>query len=433
MKIAILGFGVQGRSAYEYWKSPENEITICDVNNKAGIPDSAKSRIGEDYLTNLNEFDLIVRSPSVAPEAIAENNSPEILEKVTSVTNEFFRVCPSQNIIGITGTKGKGTTSTLIARMLEASGKRVHLGGNIGVAPLDLLKNNIAQDDWVILELANFQTIDLQYSPYIAVCLMVVPEHLDWHSNEEHYYNSKKPLFTHQKESDFAVYFAKNDVSREIANKGNAQKIPYYQKPGAVIEDGNLVIGGEIICSVKDFKLPGKHNWQNICAAATTFWQVEKNRDAIRDTVTIFSGLPYRLELVGEVDGVKYINDSFGTSPETARVAIEAFAQPKILILGGSDKGLDYAELGRTVAENNVKKVLLIGRMAEKIRQALETAGYKNYIDGGRDIFEIVNNAKDTSEPGDVVLFSTACASFDMFENYKDRGDKFNQAVRELS
>ena len=433
MKIAILGFGIQGHSAYEYWKKAENEITICDKNSELEIPPDVKSCLGEDYLKNLDGFDLIVRSPSIAPEEIAENNSAGILDKVTSVTNEFFKVCPTKNIIGVTGTKGKGTTSTLIAKMLEESGKKVHLGGNIGTPPLDLLKDGIRQNDWVVLELANFQLIDLKYSPKVAVCLMMAPEHMDWHPHEKHYYDSKKPLFAHQTEKDFAIYFAKNDISKEVAIGGQGVKVPYYDLPGAVIDNNDLVIDGQIVCSTNDFKLPGRHNWQNICAAATAFRQVENDIQAIRKVATTFSGLPYRLELVREKDGVKYYNDSFGTTPQTAQVATEAFAAPKILILGGSDKGSDYTQLGQTVAENNVKKVLLIGKMAGKIREALDKAGYKDYVDGGQDIYEIVKNAKQAAKPGDIVLFSTACASFDMFKNYKDRGDKFNQAVSSLS
>ncbi len=433
MKIAILGYGDQGRSAYDYWKKPENEITVCDENTEVELPTYVKHKLGKDYLGNLDQFDLLVRSPSVSPEEIVESNSADILKKVTSVTNEFFKVCPTKKIIGVTGTKGKGTTSTLIAGMLEASGKRVHLGGNIGTPPLDLLKNNIGENDWVVLELANFQIIDLRYSPHIAVCLMIAPEHLDWHPREEHYYDSKKPLFKYQKAADSAIYFAKNKLSKEIAGVGNGQKIPYWQKPGAFIENNNLTIAGEVICSTDDFKLPGKHNWQNICAATTAFWQIEKNTKAAGEVASSFSGLPYRLEMVRETGGVKYYNDSFGTTPETAQVAIKAFSAPKILILGGSDKGSDYTELGKTVAQNNVKKVLLIGRMAGKIKRALNQAGYTDYIEGGKSIDEIVKNAQKVAEPGDVVLFSTACASFDMFKNYKDRGDKFNRAVIELS
>ncbi|HEX5798262.1 MAG TPA: Mur ligase family protein, partial [Candidatus Saccharimonadales bacterium] len=275
MKIAILGYGEQGRSAYDYWKKPENEITICDKNTELKIPPFTNKQLGKNYLKNLSEFDLLVRSPSVAPEDIVKNNTPEILEKVTSVTNEFFKACPTKNIIGVTGTKGKGTTSSLIAEMLKAAKKHVHIGGNIGTPPLDLLKDGIGQDDYVVLELANFQLIDLKYSPPIAVCLMVAPEHLDWHPHEDHYYDSKKPLFKHQSEKDYVIYFAKNDLSKKIVSSGKGQKIPYYEKPGAVIENGNLVIGNKTICSTADFKLPGEHNWQNICAATTAFWQIE--------------------------------------------------------------------------------------------------------------------------------------------------------------
>ena len=183
MKIAILGYGLQGKSAYEFYNSPDNDITICDPVLPDNLPQGAKTQIGENYLKRLDAFDLIVRSPIVHPRDIVADNSPEILEKVTSNTNEFLKQCPTKNVIGVTGTKGKGTTATLVAKLLEGLGLRVHLGGNIGTPPLDLLKDNIADDDWVVLELANFQLIDLKYSPHIAVCLTVEPEHLDWHSD----------------------------------------------------------------------------------------------------------------------------------------------------------------------------------------------------------------------------------------------------------
>lgn len=433
MKITILGYGQQGRSAYEYWKKPENEITICDRNSNIKIPIKAGSNLGVGYLKDLDKFDLIVRSPSIAPKEIVESNSPNILKKVTSVTNEFFKVCPTKNIIGITGTKGKGTTSTLIAKLLEASGQKVHLGGNIGVAPLDLLKNNIRENDWVVLELANFQLIDLKYSPRIAVCLMVVPEHLDWHADEKHYYDSKKPLFTHQTKEDYAIYFAKNSLSKEIADGGNGQKIPYYEKPGAVTENNNLVIDDQVICSVDDFKLPGKHNWQNICAAVTVLWQINRNPDVVRKVITNFGGLPYRLELVRELNGVKYYNDSFGTAPQTATVALEAFKQPKIVILGGRSKGIPLNSIGEAVMKNNVKNVIAIGETGFEIMKILEKAGYTGVIKGEKDMDSIVRQAQDLAIPGDIVLLSPACASFDMFNNYADRGDKFNIAVNSLN
>lgn len=428
MKIAILGFGKQGRSAYEYWRGG-NEITVCDGNEALELSGDVERQLGPDHLKNLDRFDLIVRSPIVYPGDIAAANSAAILDKVTTVTNEFFKVCPTRNIIGVTGTKGKGTTSTLITKMLEADGRTAHLGGNIGTPPLDMLKNGIQADDWVVLELANFQLIDLEYSPHIAVCLMVVPEHLDWHSNQEEYFAAKERLFARQTADDIAIFYAENEVPRKIASTGNGQKIPYMTEPGAVVENGQILIVGQKVCAVGEIKLLGNHNLQNVCAAVTAVWQITQNTEALRSVLTSFSGMEHRLELVRELDGVRYYDDSFGTTPETAIVAIQAFEEPKVVILGGSDKGADYGELARVLAGANIRKVLLIGEQAGRISEALASAGVTEVMPGGKTIEEIVATAREQAQSGDVVLLSPACASFDMFKNYQDRGEKFKNAV----
>lgn len=430
MKIAILGYGAQGRAAYDYWREG-NEITVCD-SRVVEVPTGVQTRFGEDHLRGLDGFELIVRSPIVHPRDITAANSPAILDKVTTVTNEFFRVCPTKNIIGVTGTKGKGTTSTLIAKMLEADGKRVHVGGNIGTPPLDLLKDGIEPGDYVVLELANFQLIDIKYSPPLAVCLMVEPEHLDWHVDHDEYYTAKQQLFKHQTSEGVAIYYAENEVSKKIASVSPGRLLPYYAAPGAVVQDGKIMIGGQAICETGEIKLLGKHNWQNACAAITAVWQVSQNIEALRSVLTSFSGLEHRLEFVSELRGVKYYNDSFGTTPGTAIVAIQAFEEPKVVILGGSDKGADYKKLAKVITGSNIRKVLLIGEQAKRIQVALQGAGFQNFMPGGGDIQEIVSTAAAQAQPGDVVLLSTACASFDMFENYKDRGEKFKQAVQEL-
>lgn len=429
MNIAILGYGDQGRAAHDYWNSPENVLTICDQNEQLSLPGGVQTQLGANYLRNLGKFDLLVRSPSVHPRDIVSANDPDILAKVTTVTNEFMRVCPSRNIVGVTGTKGKGTTCTLIAKMLEASGKRVHLGGNIGIPPLDMLKNNIQPDDWIVLELANFQLIDLKYSPHLAVCLMVVPEHMNWHADFDEYVAAKSQLFKQQTANDIAVYFASNDMSKRIAETSPGQKTPYFSEPGAHIESGHFVIDGQSICRTDELKLLGEHNWQNACAAITTVWQISQDVSAIHSVLTTFSGLEHRLEFVREVDGVKYYDDSFGTTPETAIVAIKAFSEPKVIVLGGSDKGADYAELATVVAAGNVRSVVLIGETAPKIRSALDAIGYANIQAGGTTMTDIVRVLVTTAQPGDIALLSTANASFDMFENYKDRGEQFNAAV----
>lgn len=444
MKIAILGYGDQGVAAYEYWGRDGNEITICDKDVNLQVPAGVSTQLGNDYLKDLGRFELLVRTPALHPRDIVEANSEDILQKVTSVTNEFFKVCPTKNIIGVTGTKGKGTTSTLIAKMLEASGKRVHLGGNIGIPPLDMLNppagGNIQPDDWVVLELANFQLIDLKYSPHIAVCLMVEPEHMDWHGDMNEYITAKKQMFIHQKPDDIAIYYANNDNSSSVADASLGKQIPYYETPGAFVADHGIHIDGNSICKTSELKLLGKHNWQNVCAAVTAVWvalnpakdQTAQLVDAIRSVLTSFEGLEHRLEFVREIEGIKFYDDSFGTTPETAIVAIEAFEQPKVVILGGSDKGAQYDKLALAVKNNNVRAVIIIGQTGPAIADALRTVGFELIIDGGNTITDIVNAAKSIAQAGDVILLSTGCASFGLFKNYKDRGDQFKQAVQEL-
>ena len=432
MKIAIIGYGLQGASSYKYWYK-DNQITICDQNEIKDPPKDVELRIGENHLKNLQDFDLIVRSPSVHPRDIISANGEQIKDKITTNTNEFFKVCPSKNIIGVTGTKGKGTTSSLITKMLETGGKKVHLGGNIGTPPLEMLESGINESDYVVLELANFQLIDLKYSPHIAVCLMVVPEHQDWHENMEEYVTAKKQLFIHQTPSDIAIYYSDNEISKDIASSGEGIKIPYFENPGAKIENEVIEIDGQEICRTDEVKLLGRHNLQNVCAAITTAWEIDKNVSPLKDVVVSFAGLEHRLELVRELNGVKYYDDSFATTPESAIVAIEAFKDPKVIILGGSDKGAEYIQLAKNVAGGNVKHAVLIGDTAKSIEQALKNEGFSDYSFGSKDINEIVELCKEKSSPGDVVLLSTGCASFGIFKDYKDRGEKFKKAVQELA
>jgi UDP-N-acetylmuramoylalanine--D-glutamate ligase len=434
MKIAILGYGSEGKAAYNHWLSkPDTEITICDSSPALQVPDGVLSKLGDDYLKELSAFDLVVRSPGIQPSKIVESNGESILSRVTTGTNEFLKGCPTQNIIGVTGTKGKGTTSTLIAKMLESAGKKVHLGGNIGVAPISMLSVSISPDDWVVLELSSFQLIDIKSAPHIGVCLMVVPEHLDWHKDVNEYFDAKRQLFLMQTPRDIAIFYADNETSRDIASSSPGKKIPYYEEPGAIVSNNQISIDGQIICQTGELKLLGKHNWQNVCAAITCVWQVTQDVDAIRSVLTTFTGLEHRLELVKEIDGVKYYDDSFATTPESAIVAIEAFSSPKVLILGGSEKGANFHALAETVKDNDVRRVVVIGNTAQKIKSELETVGFKDITEGGQTIDEIVESARSTAQRGDVVLLSTGCASFGLFENYKDRGDKFKKAVQSLS
>jgi UDP-N-acetylmuramoylalanine--D-glutamate ligase len=434
MKISILGFGLQGKSAYDYYKSEGNEIVVCDRYPVSDIPDGIESQIGDNYLDRLDRFDLIVRSPKVHPKDIVQVNSEHILDKVTSNTNEFFRVCPTRNVIGVTGTKGKGTTATLITRMLEASGLKVHLGGNIGIPPLDLLKGDIQPDDWVVLELANFQLIDLKYSSHIAICLLVEPEHLDWHTDTDEYYEAKTQLFRNQTAEDISIYYGVNENSKRIASTGAARLIPYYQSPGAFVEDDHISIDGKQVIRLDEIKLLGKHNWQNVCAAITAAWQIKPDIEAIYKTIRDFSGLAFRIEPIRSVNGVTYYNDSFASAPPATIAAIEAIKSSKVLIIGGKDRGLDLSALCQSVKQNseNMRKVLLIGESAERMAQCLSDAGYDNYESGGTNMNQIVQKASVIAENGDSIILSPAFPSFDMFENFEDRGIQFNAAVGNL-
>ncbi len=443
-KVAVLGFDIEGKTSYEYYRGLGAEVTICDQKADLETPAGAPTQLGPTYLDGLDRFDIIVRTAGLIPSKVLAVNPPAIAGKITTQINEFLRVCPTRNVIGVTGTKGKGTTSTLITKILQAAGHDTYLGGNIGIAPFTFL-GKLAPESWVVLELSSFQLTDVQRSPHIAVCLMVAPEHLNWHADMAEYKLAKSQLFAWQSSDDVAIYFDGSDTSREIAEAGAGRKLPFYRSPGAFVNGNMITIDGLEVCTTDELQLLGAHNWQNVCAAVTAVWEAGvRDIAAIRSVLTSFSGLEHRLELVRELDGVKYYNDSFGTTPETAIVALEAFAQPKIAILGGSDKGITFERLAEAVTRTNVRRVILIGNtanpefraIAPDIETELRKRGFTAITDlaqpGGVPVQEILRTAREAAEPGDVVLFSTGSASFDMFENYKDRGNRFKAAVNAL-
>jgi UDP-N-acetylmuramoylalanine--D-glutamate ligase len=432
MNVAIVGYGIEGVASAKYWHMQGATITICDQSEQLTLPADYQRQLGENYLKNLDRFDVIVRSAGIHPRLILDENS-SVKDKMTTSVQEFFIQCPSKNTIGVTGTKGKGTTSTLIAKMLEASGKKVHLGGNIGVAPLELLPR-IQPDDFVVMELSSFQLEDFRGpSPHIAVCVMVAPEHLNWHANMDEYLAAKSRLFMHQSPEDIAVYFGENEFSASIATHSHGNLIPYYQHPGALVQNDAIVIDDTVICSTHEVALKGRHNWQNICAALTAVWQITKDQPAIASVIASFTGLEHRLELVRTLNGVSYYDDSFATTPETAIAALEAFKEPKIVILGGSDKGVSLEPLAEAVTTNTVKHVLAIGDMGPVIAGNLRQRGFTAITEGLQTMTDMVQTAHELAEEGDVILLSTGCASFGLFKDYKDRGNQFKAAVQALA
>ncbi len=444
MKIALVGFGVENQAAYRYWQTKGQSPVICDQDTSVTVPEGAQAQLGDNYLDNLDRFDLIIRSVGIHPSVILDKN-PSVKTKITTAVNLFFEDCKTP-IIGVTGTKGKGTTSTLIHKILEAAGKKSVLAGNIGTPMLDVLPQ-AAASNYVILELSSFQLYDLKKSASIAVCLMVVPEHLNWHRDFEDYKNAKANLFRYQNSNDGAVYNALNKTSREIAaTTPAAYKYTYGvadtpEKENETIlytcyvKDGVIFYRNQPIMDSRDVKLLGRHNLENVCAAIATTWPlIDGNVEAIRQAVTSFSGLEFRLQLVRQHNGIAFYNDSFSTTPETAIAALRSIIHPKILIAGGSDKGSSFEALADEIIKNNVQHVLAIGQTGPTIASLLKKRGYDKVTQEGLSTMQaIVAKAIEVAEPGDAVLLSTGCASFGMFKDYKDRGRQFNQAVLSLA
>ena len=421
MKVAILGYGIEGKVAYDYWQALGNDVTIFD-DNAIKVPAGAKLQVGLDW--QLGDFDLIVRSPGVRPDRIPQGI------KVTSVVREFIAKCPAP-IIGVTGTKGKGTTTTLITKMLEAAGKTAHLGGNIGRPALEFL-DQVKTGDWVVLELSSFQLLDATQSPQIAVCLMIVPEHLNWHPDMTEYVEAKGNIFRFQKPQDTAIYNARNKYSSQIAQLSEGTKLPYLDEAGAYVKDDQIFFQDTSICKTGEVDLLGAHNLENVCAAVAAVYPLIKDAASLAKAIREFKGLEHRLEVAGLVDGITYVDDSFSTTPETTIAAINSFDQPKVLILGGSDKGSDYTEMARFITDANVRHVIAIGDMATKISRALQAADYDAITTGPTDMTQIMKAAGEVAKSGDVVLLSPACASFGLFKDYKERGNQFKQAVQAL-
>lgn len=452
MKIGIVGWGIEGQSAYKYF-GEEHEYLIVNEHPRDDFPpqsDKVKLQFLEthkprgvtgstadlSYLDGIENCDKVIYSvTSIKNLKQRFGDDKDFWQRAISVMRIFFEESPTENIIGVTGTKGKGTTSTLIYQMLKAAGKNAYLGGNIGISVLDILPQ-LKADDWVVVELSNFQLFNFPYSPHIGICLKITPEHLDWHPSIEEYIDTKANIFRHQSEDDIAIYFSNNEYSRQIVGNSKGKKIPYFASPGAYVKDSDVIaVGGtetEII-RTGDIKLLGDHNLENVCAAVTAYWQVIQDVASAKQVLSTFTGLEHRLELVRELDGIKYYDDSFGTTPDTAITAMKAIKAPKVMIIGGVDKGIPFDDLADEIAKSRVRHVIAIGATGLKIASMLIERGFKNITQGLTTMPEIVGKAKEVAQAGDAVLLAPAGSSYDMFFDYKDRGEQFKTAVRALS
>jgi UDP-N-acetylmuramoylalanine--D-glutamate ligase len=443
-KIAVLGLGVEGLSSVRFLVKNGAQVWGLDRRNKEDIDQEmltqaeglgARFVLGSDYLKDISDFDLIVRSPGVKLSLLEG-----VKEKVTSQTKLFFDLCPAR-VVGITGTKGKGTTSSLIYEMLKASGKDVYLGGNIGTPPLDFL-DQLTPESWAVLELSSFQLQDLHKSPHIAVMLMVTSEHLDYHKDISEYVEAKRNILAHQTPEDFAVLNRDYPASNE-SDVYTTGKVFYVSREretdNSCFSFGNKITlrkngSDEDVIQTSEIIIPGRHNLENICAAVMAAKLAGVGINTIAQVLKSFKGLEHRLELVATVGGVSYYNDSFSTIPESTIAAIEAFNQPEILILGGSSKGSDFTELGRVISEaNNIKVIIGIGDEWEEIKSKIVNLKPEVLLlEGATNMKTAVTAASKIARSGDVVLLSPGCASFGMFKNYKDRGEQFKKEVVSL-
>ncbi|MCL1877171.1 UDP-N-acetylmuramoyl-L-alanine--D-glutamate ligase [Candidatus Saccharibacteria bacterium] len=409
MKIAIVGFAREGKSNLEYFgcKFPEADFTIFDERSEIGdVPVGVDTVLGADAFDKIQDFDLVLRSAGVAPYKIAQKTG------IWSSTREFFAECPAL-IIGVTGTKGKGTTCTMIRDILRADGKNAFLVGNIGVPALDQLPN-IKKDDIVVFELSSFQLWDLEQSPSVAAVLRIEADHLDVHGDFANYVDAKANIAKHQSANDKVVYYENNAESRQIAELSPGRKIAY---PGNIEFDTSVL------------QVPGMHYVEDAEAAIAAVSDIIDDTDSIAKGLGAFRAMPHRLELVRELNGVKYYDDNFSASFPSLDVAVRAFPNNDIiLIAGGKDRGLNnYRDIANAINNSTVKQIFLIGETAPKIAEDL-------YIEHKicSELAEAVINAHAISRSGDIVLMSPGAPSFDMFESFEDRGKKFQELVRSL-
>ena len=449
-KVAVLGIGISHIPLIKYLYNLEVDITAFDKSDENKIKDvidqfkgmNIKYSLGEDYLKNLKGFDVIFKTPGM------RFDLPEIEEarkngaKVTSEMEVFFELCPAQ-IFAVTGSDGKTTTTTLIYKMLVEQGYNCWLGGNIGTPLLDKI-DEIKETDKVVLELSSFQLHTMTQSPQVAVVTNLAPNHLDMHKSMDEYVEAKKNIYLHQRASDKLIINYDNDITREFKKDAKGEVV-YFSRvnnidTGAKM-NGNMLVyrdgkDEKEIVNAEDIVIPGVHNIENYLAAiAAVIDYVDV--DTIRKVATTFKGVEHRIELVRELDGVKFYNDSIASSPSRTIAGLNSFKHKVILIAGGYDKKIPYDVMGEVLV-NKVKCLVLIGQTAPKIEQALMKEidrtgkGEDIPVIHCQTLREAVEKAYNFAKSGDIVIMSPASASFDMFKNFEERGKQFKDIVNSL-
>lgn len=444
--VAIVGIGVSNTPLIRLLTDHGVSVTACDKVTREQFSNDAlldeftsrgvTLRLGEGYLDDLDQ-DYIFRSPGIRPDIPAFEQAKERGSVITSEMEIFCQVCPCK-MIAVTGSDGKTTTTTMIAKLLEAEGYTVHLGGNIG-HPLLAETGSMKETDMVVLELSSFQLMTMKTSPDIAVITNLAPNHLDMHKGMEEYVSSKENIYLWQNENGKLVLNHDNEITRSFAPKAKGRVVWFARQTaideGVTLEGETIVVKNDrAVLPVSDILLPGVHNWENYMAAIAAVDGLVSD-ETIRSFAKTFGGVEHRIELVRELKGVKYYNDSIASSPSRTMAGLRSFQQKVILIAGGYDKHLDYTPLGPEIVEH-VKALVLTGATAPKIRTAVEQAeGYESEklpIYDGLDFESALKQANAIARPGDIVILSPASASFDQFKNFMVRGNTFKALVRQL-
>ncbi len=451
-KVAVIGLGVSNLPLIDYLYELKAQVTVFDQTDVKEISRTILKKVtnygmgmsfGENYLEELVGFDLIFRSPSclpTMPELIAEAERGAI---ITTEVEMVIELCPGK-VIGITGSDGKTTTTTLISEILKAKDHNVFLGGNIGT-PLFTQIAEMTPEDVIVLELSSFQLMDMKISPHIAIITNITPNHLDKHTDMTEYINAKKNIFKYQEKTDLLVLNYDNEITRNFEKEAPGKVMFFSSK--SKIPNGYIVADSKIkycenglrshILDTKEMFLRGTHNFENATAALIATRDFVDTETACK-TILNFKGVEHRLELVLETkDRIKWYNDSVSSSPTRTMAGLDAFSLRNIiLIAGGYDKNLDYTPLAKPIVDN-CKELILLGETSSKIEKAvkeeLKKQNKKMKIHKCTDLRQTVEVAKEVAVQGDVVLFSPASASFDMFQNFAERGKCFKKYVKEIA
>ena len=436
-KVTVVGIGVSNLPLIDFLLKCGANVTACDKKTRPEIEKTAAEleakgvtlKLGADYLDDI-KADVIFKSPGFRPdipEFVAAQESGAML---TSEMELFFELCPC-DIIAVTGSDGKTTTTTLISEMLKKEGFTCHVGGNIG-KPLIAEVENMSEKDKVVLELSSFQLFTMRKSPKVAVITNIAPNHLDWHVDFDEYVDAKKNIMRYQEKTDILVTNSANDITKGIGEMAKGKSRTFSSKGDATVHlrEGGIYFGNEKIIDSCDIKIPGAHNVENYMTAIAAVRDYVSN-ETIEYVAKNFGGVEHRIEFVREVGGIKFYNDSIASSPTRAMAALNYFDKKIILISGGYDKKIPFDELGVKINEK-VKELVLVGHTAEKIKEAVENAGSETSITVCTEFKEAVLTAYNKAKSGDVVILSPACASFDLFENFMVRGKKFKEIVNNI-